>query len=133
MKREALSLSLVLNSVCMFLLSTVGKGQSFVHTRKSEREFSASRSFAAKQVSVGPAEVPVEGGIQDGVQGRVKVAQPQDDRVKRVRGVRLLLHANAGEVGEVREPADDKGPQHSGQSHGGFVLARYGCSRRYAR
>lgn len=80
---------------------------------KTKLQFSVRQSSAAKQLCVGPAEIPVEGWIQDGVKSRVKVAQPQDHRVEHVGGVCLFLHAHAGEEGEIREPADDKGPQHS--------------------
>lgn len=108
---------------------TVSKGQSFMHGHTSELQFSVRRSSAAKQLCVGPAEIPVEGRVQDGVESRVKIAQPQDDGVERVRRVCLFLYAHAGEEGEIGEPADDKGPQHSCQGRGSFVLSSYGRSR----
>lgn len=107
---------------------SISKGQSFVHSCTSKLQFSARRSSAAKQLSVGPAEIPVEGWIQDGVKGWVKIAQPQDHRVKCIGGVCLFLYAHACEEGEVREPADDKGPQNSCQGHCSFVLSGYGSS-----
>lgn len=100
-----------------------------MHRHTCKLQFSAKRSFAVKQLSVGPTEIPVEGWVQDGVKSRVKIAQPQDHRVKCVGGVCLLLYAHAGEEGEVREPADDKGSQHSCQGQCSFVLSGYGSSR----
>lgn len=99
-----------------------------MHRHARKLQFSARQSSAAKQLSIGPAEIPVEGWIQDGVKSRVKIAQPQDHRVKCIRGVCLFLYAHAGEEGEVGEPADDKGPQYSCQGHCSFVLSGYSCS-----
>lgn len=94
------------------------------HTR--EGHFPVWESSVAEQLCVSPSEVPVKGGIQDGVKGWVKVAQPQHHRVDCIRRISLGLYACPGEKGEVREPADDKSPQHSCQGHCGFTLARYG-------
>lgn len=93
--------------------------------------FSVRQSSAAKQFSVGSAEISVEGWIQDGVKGRVKIAQPQDHRGERVRGCRLFLYAHVGEEGEVGKPADDEGPQNGRQRHRGFVLSRCSACKRW--
>lgn len=41
--------------------------QSFMHRHMSKLQFSARQSSAAKQLSIGPAEIPVKGWIQDRV------------------------------------------------------------------
>lgn len=100
-----------------------------MHRCASERQPSLGQPSAAEQLCVGPTEIPVEGWIQDGVESRVKVAQPQHHRVECIRGVCLFLYAHAGEEGEVREPANDKGTQHCCQGDGGFVLSCNGRGR----
>ena len=84
---------------------------------------------AAQQLTVGPAEVTVQGRVEDGVQHRVEVAQPQHHRVDDLRRVGFSPHAHAGEVGVVGGPADDKGPQDGRQGNGGLVLPGRGGGR----
>lgn len=56
----------------------------------------------AQQLLIGPAEVPVQGRVQDGVDSGVKVAQPQHHREGSSRGISLCPDAHAGKGTIVR-------------------------------
>lgn len=58
--------------VCLRLLGnslSLSEGQLFMYRCTSKLHFSFRQSSAAKQFSVGSAEISVEGWIQDGVKG----------------------------------------------------------------
>lgn len=77
---------------------------------------------AAQQMSIGTSEVSVQGRVQNGVQGRVEVTQPEHYGVYEFGWLGLAPQAHAGEVDNVRQPADNEDSEHDGKSHGGFVF-----------
>lgn len=76
----------------------------------------------AEQLSISPAEISVKSWVKNRVQCRVEVAQPKYHGVHCGGRVVLGLYARVYEVGKVREPADNEGPQNSRQCHCGLVL-----------
>lgn len=115
LKIQELPLSFFQN--CAYMLLKLFGNPFPVSTRQSPRhryavklQFSVSESSAAKQLCIGPLEIPVEGWIKDGVKGGVKIAQPQHHRVECIGWVSFCFDAHPGEEGEVGEPTDDKSP-----------------------
>lgn len=77
---------------------------------------------AVQQMTVGMSEVSVQGRVQDWVQGRVEVTQPEHYGVRHLWWLRLTPQAHAGEEDDVRQPADNEDSKHGSKSHGGFVF-----------
>lgn len=79
---------------------------------------------AAQQVSVGSPEVSVQGRVQDGVQSRVEVTQPEHYRMCESVWLSLMFQTHACEEDDIWKPTDDEDSKYSGKCHGGFVFPK---------
>jgi len=80
----------------------------------------------AEQLYACPTEIPVQGWVENGVQCRVEVSQPKNDRVSQFVRMVLSPHSHVCEVRKIGEPANDKSTKHYSQGHCGFVFPRSG-------
>lgn len=86
----------------------------------------AERAERALQgVLEGLPEVPVEVGVDEGIQGRIGVADPEQDRHDDVRtGTGLVVTERRRHVpDEERQPAEDERAHDDAEGAGGLVLA----------
>ena len=75
-----------------------------------------------QDVRKGVLEIPVRHHVDDGVEGGVEVADPEEDADDNVWAVAVVADRHGQVPGEEGEPADEKGAHHDAQSHESLVL-----------
>ncbi len=77
-----------------------------------------SRLSAVQDLNEGLAELDVEGGVDDGVDGAVEVTQPRDGAVERRRDAAAAAVSLQNMSQEERKPADDEDACGAHEHHG---------------
>ncbi len=88
------------------------------HKRSLVERVLFSRLSAVQDLNEGLAELDVEGGVDDGVDGAVEVTQPRDGAVERRRDAAAAAVSLQNMSQEERKPADDEDACGAHEHHG---------------